>query len=839
MIEDNEILNNSTIDAISNKWYDFLKSYKIRTEHNVSGTESQTVQQEDLYIYTDQIALMPGISPVVTGGEMGTVIFYFDLHDLQESMKTHPDDTKTLQALEHQVIHQYAHAVECIKRAALRLLEERHHDYSEYIKNDIIVCVRGLDDPMPFAEIAAKALNRLIRLDGMVVNYDEDPQVTIEKTVWMCDQGHKTMVNGPDRPKTCYSGDCSGKIESEIEEERVALDFMHLTIQERDIDMSNSQTPPAVTCRFEGGELIKRIKAAISEGRSASIHGILKLTRIREKGKQSRFIFHGSSFELAEDTEHLTDTDKQIDELVSQEISWDAIDSHYDKCWASICIHLQGLDLEKEATWLLAVGADPFKDEGGTRIRGELQELFFGDPASGKSDLLKFSANVRPHSMYAEGKLASAVGLTAGIKRDEFTGVNRVSIGVYLLVRDGIACIDEVDKLKDEDRMALSHVTDDSQTVSLNKADINREFKTRCASLHAANPNRNQGYYDSQESLINQTNIDGYGLSRYDLVWIMRSKQTDADRKMMWKQQERRLEHVKFEKDAKAASVLDLIQTDGSTFSPRHLLREADFLRKNYHPFPPQPGSPAFTLMQEFWDALNKMNFIRPDPDHDPQAPNADRIHIPILDRRKINTLIRLSCASARAHRREEVLAEDMQVAIKLMRAAIMRMMPEEDTEKISRASTKVAEEAYTIVNKHLTMEHRKGIAEFKLGMLKLMRFLHKVTWENCRDRCEEGKIPRKPGEEAGQQLICSGCNGDGGAYVRFNIKEMADLFSRDKEFRRTDVEQYFRALAKSDIIQRIGSTGVHYKARVKLTDPSLFKDINTMVMQIDTRGGE
>jgi DNA replication licensing factor MCM5 len=181
------------------------------------------------------------------------------------------------------------------------------------------------------------------------------------------------------------------------------------------------------------------------------------------------------------------------------------------------------VDIKKAIACLLMGGSKKILPDG-MKLRGDINVLLLGDPGTAKSQLLKFVEKVAPIAIYTSGKGSSAAGLTASVQRDASSREFYLEGGAMVLADGGVVCIDEFDKMRDEDRVAI-HEAMEQQTISIAKAGITTILNSRTSVLAAANPIF--GRYDDLKTPGENIDFQTTILSRFDMIFIVRD---DHDR---------------------------------------------------------------------------------------------------------------------------------------------------------------------------------------------------------------------------------------------------------------------------------------------------------------------
>lgn len=183
-------------------------------------------------------------------------------------------------------------------------------------------------------------------------------------------------------------------------------------------------------------------------------------------------------------------------------------------------------DMQKLAILLSLFGGVQKQLDTGSQIRGNINVLLVGDGGTAKSQFLKTAEKLAPKSVIASGKGATAAGLTATAEQSNLTGEWSLKAGALVMANNGVACIDEFDKMTADARKSI-HEALENQEVPVTKAGINTTLPAKTAVIAAANPEN--GEFDRFGDLIDEVDMEQPLISRFDIIFGLEDEQ-DTER---------------------------------------------------------------------------------------------------------------------------------------------------------------------------------------------------------------------------------------------------------------------------------------------------------------------
>jgi DNA replication licensing factor MCM2 len=210
---------------------------------------------------------------------------------------------------------------------------------------------------------------------------------------------------------------------------------------------------------------------------------------------------------------HLTEEDEKMIRSMARD---DRISKRIVK---SIAPSIYGHDDIKTAIALSLFGGVSKDINRKHRIRGDINVLLLGDPGVAKSQFLKYVEKTASRAVFTTGQGASAVGLTASVRKDPVTREWTLEGGALVLADKGHCLIDEFDKMNDADRTSI-HEAMEQQSISISKAGIVTSLQARCAIVAAANPIG--GRYNPTIPFQQNVELTEPILSRFDVLCVVR-----------------------------------------------------------------------------------------------------------------------------------------------------------------------------------------------------------------------------------------------------------------------------------------------------------------------------
>ncbi|VDK78082.1 unnamed protein product [Litomosoides sigmodontis] len=453
-------------------------------------------------------------------------------HHVEISM----DDLKGFSEPLANKLHQYpARFLTDLEQAAKLVADEVMQGVEDVTEiHDIQVTLRTGELAHSIRQMKSAQVSRLVKISGIIVAASQVRTKAIRISI-QCRTCRHTVTNldlkpgldGFTLPRTCGANQTTQLQRCPIDPYHImpdkchCIDFQTLKLQENPEDVPHGEMPRHMQLYCD-----RHLTDRVSPGNRVMIVGIYSIKRMFQKQKTTDKTLSGirapyirvlgihvqtSGPGRAEQRQFTVEEEKIFKDLSKKMNIYDVISQ-------SIAPSIYGAeDIKKSVACLLFGGSRKRLPDGLTR-RGDINILLLGDPGTAKSQLLKFVEKVAPIAVYTSGKGSSAAGLTASVNRDPQSRSFIMEGGAMVLADGGIVCIDEFDKMREDDRVAI-HEAMEQQTISIAKAGITTTLNSRCSVLAAAN-----SVYGRWDDSKGDENIDFMPtiLSRFDMIYIVR-----------------------------------------------------------------------------------------------------------------------------------------------------------------------------------------------------------------------------------------------------------------------------------------------------------------------------
>ncbi|CAG8460766.1 14544_t:CDS:10 [Ambispora leptoticha] len=400
---------------------------------------------------------------------------------------------------------------------------------------DIQIILKSSTEMIKIRDLDAKHISKLVRIPGIIIGASTLSAKAISVQI-MCKTCHHTKTvlvkggfSGIQLPRVCDSEptdtgpkQCVMDPYVVVHDKSTFVDQQTLKIQEAPDMVPIGDIPRHMQLCAD-----RYLTGKVSPGYRVIVMGVYDVYQ-KKSGKGAGVAIRNAYINVV-GLEHDTDqsergkrswTPEEEEEMITLSKNPDLYNFFSNNIAPSI---YGNQDIKKAIACLLFGGSKKILPDG-MKLRGDINVLLLGDPGTAKSQLLKFVEKVAPVAIYTSGKGSSAAGLTASVIRDPQTREFYLEGGAMVLADGGVVCIDEFDKMRDEDRVAI-HEAMEQQTISIAKAGITTILNSRTSVLAAANPIF--GRYDDMKTPGENIDFQATILSRFDMIFLVKDVHND------------------------------------------------------------------------------------------------------------------------------------------------------------------------------------------------------------------------------------------------------------------------------------------------------------------------
>ncbi|KAJ3195785.1 minichromosome maintenance protein 5 [Irineochytrium annulatum] len=361
-------------------------------------------------------------------------------------------------------------------------------------------------NPIPLRELDASYVGKLVRVHGIIIMASTlSAKATLVHAMCKnCRHGKTIMIesgfSGMQLPRTCDSEpdpqtgkQCPMDPFVVVPDRSKFVDMQVLKLQETPETVPVGELPRHILLTCD-----RSLTDKVDAGRRVAVTGIYSIYEAKNAKNAAKIALRSPYLRVVGIQRDRDGTRNRVftEEEESEYIQMSRRPNLYEEFSQSIAPAIYGSEDIKKAISTLLFGGSKKVLPDGMKLRGDVNVLLLGDPGTAKSQLLKF------------------------VEKREFC----LEAGAMVLADGGVVCIDEFDKMRDEDRVAI-HEAMEQQTISIAKAGITTILNSRTSVLAAANPVF--GRYDDQKTPGENVDFQSTILSRFDLIFIVRDEHNE------------------------------------------------------------------------------------------------------------------------------------------------------------------------------------------------------------------------------------------------------------------------------------------------------------------------
>jgi DNA replicative helicase MCM subunit Mcm2 (Cdc46/Mcm family) len=407
--------------------------------------------------------------------------------------------------------------------------EEEPEEFIEALEESIDL-ISPTDDPMPYRlnndldyflrEIyEAKdedLVDKLVAVEGTIESTSRT-ELEIESALFECDECGERYEKEQEssKLKSPYKCECGSKKLNPI-------DKNHENVIEFKIN-DNKGNNEKIKGVFKSDGISDRANKAFKPGSNIRVTGILKGKPKNNKSSKIRPYLEILAYSRVNVTFDPDEIDSELRSKIKGKV--ETLDNPLEAFAQSLAPEIVGQEKAKKVFAVSLIGGSPKTNNAGEVLEdGRIHSLVLSNPGMGKSAIQEFIKETFSKTQYADGKNATGVALTATVEQND--GEYTLKAGKLVFANKGVLCLDEFDKMKNEDAEKLNTAMT-SKTFPVDKGGINAELPGEATIIATGNF---ENYVDKGERAYPEIpDVHESVLDRFSLKYAMKGSNDEEE----------------------------------------------------------------------------------------------------------------------------------------------------------------------------------------------------------------------------------------------------------------------------------------------------------------------